>query len=124
MKKTILAIFICTATSIFASNDKIGIKQMETVIGHSDLVEDVNINAGHAIVVMGRLDMDHNELYQSGKVTVDCFTANQVCMIIEIPDNGNIQIRTNGIDNPIDVDDYSISDFPGGQSVSITLSNN
>jgi hypothetical protein len=73
---------------------------------------------------MGRLDMDHNELYQSGKVTVDCFSANQICMVIEIPDNGDIQIRTNGIDEPIEIGSYTISDFPGGQRISITINNN
>jgi|GEM_PF-4444681 len=124
MKTKIFAILICTATGLFASNDKAKIKPKETVKSHTTIVEDTHQNTGSSIVVMGRLDMDHNELYQSGKVTVDCFSANQICMVIEIPDNGDIQIRTNGIDEPIEIGSYTISDFPGGQRISITINNN
>ncbi len=37
--------------------------------------------------------MDHNEFISKWKVTVDCFTANQVYYDSEITNNGNIQIH-------------------------------
>ena len=116
MNKILLAILSCSATAVlgFSGNAEAGDKEADN--SNSRLIEAASQDAPRSIVVMGELDFDWNEFAQGGDITVDCFTANMVCMVIEIPETGDIKVLTNGIVDPFFVSDYSSSEFPGGET--------